>query len=154
MFDLKNETYLNVVRMLNRLPKDIALSRVYDFYDGEPLAQVEDYLRQILDTGCIEWCEDNEVLTETKVEFASFTFYKEYFKLYLMLSDKDKKHFNKLTKDIFIIDSFEHPYAKFTEYSLKVSHNITIKAIKILANKIATEHDTYKEKQNKKLKKK
>lgn len=151
MFNVKSETYHVLGRMLNRLPKDIALSRVYDYYDRECLLKISEYVNNILDTGIIQWCEENEALTETRIEFASYTFYREYFKLYLMLSDRDKKHFNKLTEDIFTINSFEHPYAKFTEYGLKVANNITIESIKILACTVAKEFETYREKQNKKL---
>ena len=98
MFDIYSEALHCLFEFVRKLPKDMALVRVYDYYDGEK-SYDDRTLAEYLFDGTLDYDfnEPNESMQYTVIQFVSTTYAREYEKLYKLCDIKQKAKLKKLS---------------------------------------------------------
>lgn len=134
MYDKYDITKQVLKQMLLSMPKDIALCKVYDYHDNEELGTTDYYIDRIIsDDNAYNFNDVEDVFVYTNISFATREYFKEYYKMFCLLNEKQQKKLNKLTKQVFTIDKEDTGH--FTTMSWHVNNNVSINKIK----------DTYKQ---------
>ncbi len=145
MFDLYSEALLNLCRTVSHLPKDMALMRVYDYYDNEESYTNIEIVIHLFNGLDYDFNEEDENITDTVIKFSTTTYAKEYFRLFNLCNDKQKAKLNKLSKPLFTIKLVDNTYFKENKLIInpKLHNKDVIKVLKQLRKEIAKAHEDY-----------
>ena len=145
MFDVYSEALLNLCRTVSHLPKDMALMKVYDYYDNEESYTNTEMVIHLFNGLDCDFNEDDENITSTVIKFSTTTYAKEYFKLFNLCNDKQKAKLNKLSNPLFTIKLVDNIY--YTENKLLINPKLynkdVIKVLKQLREETAKAHQKY-----------
>ena len=138
MYDKYDITKQVLKQMLLSMPKDIALCKVYDYHDSEELETTDYYIDKIIsDDDAYNFNIDREdVFVYTSISFATREYFKEYYKMFCLLDDKQQKKLNKLSKKVLTIDKEETGH--FTTMSWHITPKVDINVIKETYKQIVT----------------
>jgi len=154
MFDLYSEALLNFGRTVSHLPKDMALMKVYDYYDNEESYTNIEIVIHLFNGLDYDFNDEDEDITSTVIKFSTTTYAKEYFKLFNLCNNRQKTKLNKLSKPLFTIELVDNTY--YTENKLlinpKLHNKDVIKVLIQLREETAKAHQEYLEKLSKKKK--
>lgn len=137
MYDKYDITKQVLKQMLLSMPRDIALCKVYDYHENEELCTTDYYIDRIIsDDNAYNFNDVEDVFVYTSISFATREYFKEYYKMFCLLDDKQQKKLNKLSKKVFTIDKEDTGH--FTTMSWHVNKKVNINVIKETCKQVVT----------------